>query len=224
MVPVRLGNISRLLAGRLVVLAGLLSLVGCVAKTDEVLELQRDNRELHGQLRQAKETISAQHETLSRKDEQINSLSKLGPERLEVLFAVEKIKLSRYTGGFDPDKTGGDDGVRVYMIPQDEGGRTVTAAGSVEIDVFDLAQKEESLLMSYSFTAAQAKDHWQGGGLANHYSFTCLWKDALPTGNEITIRVKFIDYLTGRTFTATKQCPIRNPAPNQHHPRGTKAD
>ncbi len=213
MVSVRLGSISRLQVGRLVVLAGLVSLAGCAVKTDEVLELQRDNRELHRQLRQAKETISAQHETLSRRDEQISSLLELGPgRRLAELFVVEKIKLSRYTGGFNPDKTGGDDGVRVYVIPQDEGGRTVTAAGSVEIDVFDLAQKEESLLMSYSFTAAQAKEHWQGGGLANHYSFTCLWKDALPTGNEITIRVKFVDYLTGRIFTATKQCSVRNPS------------
>ena len=197
--------------GRWVLVAGLLSLLGCAAKTDEALELQRENHQLQRQLRQARGTIEAQQETMSRNDEQISTLSKLGPKRLDMLFVVEKIKLSRYTGGFDLDKTGGDDGVRVYVIPQDQGGRTVTAAGSVEIDVFDLAQKEESLLISYSFTAEQAKEHWRSGALANHYSFACPWKDKLPAGNEITIRVKFVDYLTGRSFTASKQCSIRHP-------------
>ncbi len=197
---------------RWVLVAGLVSLAGCAAKTDEVLELQRENHQLQRQLRQARGTIEQQQETLGRKDEQISNLSKLGAKRLDMLFVVEKIKLSRYTGGFNLDKTGGDDGVRVYVIPQDQGGRTVTAAGSVQIDVFDLAQKEQSLLMSYSFTAAQAKEHWQSGALANHYSFTCPWKDKLPTGNEITIRVKFVDYLTGQSFTASKQCRISRSA------------
>ena len=212
MVPMRLGSISRLQTRWLVVgtLAGLMSLAGCAVKTDEVLELQRDKLELQRQLRQAEGTLAAQRETLRRKDEQISTLSKLGPERLEVLFAVEKIELGRYTGGTNLDEKGGDDGVRVYMIPKDQAGRTVTAVGSVEIDVFDLARKEESLLMSYSFTAAEAKEHWQSGGLANHYSFTCPWKDREPLGDEITIRVKFVDYLSGRSFTATKQCSINN--------------
>ena len=211
MVAMVLGSISRLQTRWLVVgtLAGLLSLAGCAVKTDEVLELQREKQELLGRLRQAEGTIAEQRETLKRKDEQISSLSELGPERLEVLFAVEKIELGRYTGGTNLDEKVGDDGVRVYMIPKDQAGRTVTAVGSVEIDVFDLARKEESLLMSYSFTAAKAKEHWQSSGLANHYSFTCPWKDKEPLGEEITIHVKFVDYLSGRSFTATKQCRIR---------------
>ncbi len=211
MVAMRLGSISRLQTRWLMVgtLAGLMSLAGCADKTDEVLELQRDKREMQRQLSQAEGTIAEQQETLRRKDEQISTLSQLGPERLEVLFAVEKIELGRYSGRTNLDEKGGDDGVRVYMIPKDQAGRTVTAVGSVEIDVFDLARKEESLLMSYSFTAAEAKEHWQSGGLANHYNFTCPWKDREPLGDEITIRVKFVDYLSGRIFTATKQCRIR---------------
>ncbi len=213
MVAVRLESIAPLQVGRLVVaaLAGLVILAGCAAKTDQVLELQREKSGIQGQLRQAEQTIAEQQEALRGKDEQISSLLELGAGRLEELFVVEKIKLGRYSGGINLDKTGGDDGVRVYVIPQDEAGRTVTAAGSVEIDVFDLAQKEESLLMSYSFTAAQAKEHWRGGGLANHYSFTCPWKDREPLGNEITVRVKFVDYLSGRNFTASRQCRVRNP-------------
>ncbi len=209
MVP---GNIWHLHTRGLIIgtLVGLMSLAGCAVKTEEVQELQRDKLDLQRQLRQAEGTISEQQKTLRQKDEQISTLSGLGPEQLKVLFTVEKIDLGRYTGGTNLDKKGPDDGVRVYLIPQDQSGRTVTAAGRVEIDVFDLARKEESLLMSYSFTAAEAKDQWRSGGFANHYSFTCPWKDKEPLGEEITIRVKFVDYLSGRSFAATKQCRINN--------------
>ena len=206
-----LGTISHLQTRWLIIgtLAGLMSLAGCTLKTDEVLELQRDKFKLQRQLQRAEETIAEQQKTLRQKDKQISTLADLAPEQLEVLFTVEKIVLGRYSGGTNLDQKGGDDGVRVYLIPQDQSGRTVTAAGSVEIDVFDLARKEESLLVSYSFTAAKAKEHWQSSGLANHYSFTCPWKDKEPLGEEITIHVKFVDYLSGRSFTATKQCRIR---------------
>ncbi len=94
----------------------------------------------------------------------------------------------------------------------------LSGAGSIEVDVFDLADKSQPLLMSYSFSPAQARQYWRAGGLANHYNITCPWKDALPSGNEITVRVKFIDYLTGQSFTATKQCRIRLPGSNQQIP------
>ena len=200
-----------MMARRLVlVLAGMVILAGCGAKKEGVTELEGENLQLGRELRQAKETVAAQEDALREKDEQISNLLKLDPgQRLEALFVVDKIKLGRYTGGTNPDKKDGDDGVRVYVIPQDQAGRTVTAAGSVEIDVFDPGQKEDSLVMSYSFTAAQAKEHWQGGGLANHYSFICPWKKRRPIGNEITVHVKFVDYLTGRSFTANKQCKVQ---------------
>ena len=199
----------------LALLLSLTILAGCANKDEQLLELQTQNRQLRRQLRQSGQTIDAQQDTIHRQTEQIDNLSKIGPQRLELLFKVERIKLGRHSGGTKLDSQPGDDGIRVYIVPQDDAGRTVTAAGSIDIDVFDLADKRESLLMSYSFSPAEARKHWRSGGLANHYSITCPWKDAVPSGSEVTVRVKFVDYLTGQTFTATKQCPIRLPAANQ---------
>ena len=186
--------------------------VGCANKDAQLAEAQNQNHELRQQLRQSQQTTETQQDTIHRQAEQIRNLSELGPERLDILFKVQRIKLGRYSGGTNLDENPGDDGVRVYIIPQDDAGRTVTAAGSIQVDVFDLTEKSEPLLMSYSFSPDQAKQHFRAGGLTNHYNITCPWKDALPSGNEITIRVKFIDYLTGQSFTATKQCHIRPPA------------
>jgi len=199
----------------LALLAVLTILVGCANKDEQLLELQTRHRELRQQLRQSQQTIETQEDTIRRQTEQISNLSKLGPERLEVLFKVERIKLGRYSGGTNLDGKPGDDGLRVYIIPQDEAGRTVTAAGSIEIDVFDLADKSAPLLMSYSFSPAEAKNRWFSGGLANHYDITCPWKDTLPSGNEVTVRVKFTDYLTGQTFTATKPYHVSLPLAKQ---------
>ena len=196
-------------------LAALVGLAGCAEKNDQLLQLETENRQLQRQLRQTQQKLAQNQNTLIQKDQQISELLKLGPKRLEVLFQVEKIKLGRYTGGTNLDEKPGHDGVRVYLIPQDHAGRTVTASGSIDIDVFDLALKDHPLLMSYSFTPAKAKEHWRSGSLANHYNITCPWKDTLPSGNELTIRVSFGDYLTGKTFTATKQCTISNPRPQQ---------
>ena len=197
--------------GGFVLLAVLTILAGCANKNEQLMELQTRNRELRQQLRLSEQTIDTQKDTIRRQTEQINNLSELGPERLQVLFKVERIKLGRYSGGTKLDDMPGDDGIRVYITPQDEAGRAVTAAGSINVGVFDLAEKSQPLLMSYSFSPAEAKKHWHSGGLANHYSITCPWKDALPSGDEVTVRVKFIDYLTGQTFTAIKQCRICPP-------------
>lgn len=192
--------------------------VGCANKDAQLAEAHTQNRELRQQLRQSQQTTETQQDTIDSQAEQIRNLSELGPERLDMLFKVQRIKLGRYSGGTNLDGLPGDDGVRVYIIPQDDVGRTVTAAGSIEVNVFDLAEKSEPLLMSYSFSPEKAKQHWQAGGLANHYNITCPWKDALPSSNEITLSVKFVDYLTGQAFTATKQCRIRLPNSNQQLP------
>lgn len=194
----------------------LASSVGCANKDARLLEAQDRNRQLRQQLSQSQQTIETQQDRISRQSEQITNLTELGPQRMDVLFTVHSIKLGRYSGGTNLDDVPGDDGVKVYITPQDDAGRTVTAAGSIEVNVFDLAEKDGPLLMSYSFPPDQAKQHWHSGGLANHYAITCPWQDALPSGNEITLRVKFVDYLTGQAFTATKQCAIRPPGSNQN--------
>ncbi len=205
-------NPWRSLAGRLglVLPTAAMILAGCAAESKPSADLMSRNSRLESELRQAQVTISEQQGAIEDLQDQADTLSELGPGgRLEMLFQVEKISLGRYTGGTKLDDEPGDDGVRVYLTPQDADGRTVTAAGSVKIDVFDLAVKDEPLLMTYSFDVAQAKEHWQSGALANHYNLACPWKEDPLAGDEVTIRVTFTDYLTGKTLTATKQCSIQ---------------
>ncbi len=146
------------------------------------------------------------------RQKQIQTLQGLGEKRLGLLFCVTDIKLGKYTAGVDLDDRPGHDGVRVYLTPIDADGHAIKAAGAVKIQLFDLAAKTgENLVSACDFPVDKIAERWSAGFMTYHYRFECRWKTP-PKHDEITVRVEFTDYLTGKTFTAQKVCKIRLPA------------
>ena len=167
-------------------------------------KLEQENVKLRAEAGKLRETITAQ-------GTQIETLQALGPKRLDKLFYVTSIKLGRYTGGVDLDGKEGDDGIRVYLIPQDADGHTLKAAGNVRVQLFDLAAEEKDrMIATYTFTVETIGKNWAGGFLTKHYKFDCPWKTP-PARAEITVRASFTDYLTGKDFTAQKLCKVDLP-------------
>lgn len=167
-------------------------------------KLEQENLKLKSEAGKLRETIAAQ-------GTQIKTLQALGSRRLEKLFYVTSIKLGRYTGGVNLDGKEGDDGIRVYLIPQDADGHTLKAAGHVRVQLFDLAAGEKGrLIATCEFAVETIGKKWAGGFLTKHYKFDCPWKS--PPGHaEITVRASFTDYLTGKEFTAQKVCKVDLP-------------
>ena len=172
------------------------------AAIDQAERLGEENRQLQAQLRQ--------------RQEQIDSLLALGPKRLDALNRIARIRLGRFTGGADTDDSDGkpgDDAVKVYLEPIDQDGSVVKAAGEVTVQLFDLAAKADAnRIATHTWKVEDLAKCWSGGFLGGRYSLTCAWK-APPAHAEITVRVAFTDYLTGRHFTAQKLCKIDLPAP-----------
>ena len=149
-----------------------------------------------------------QTELLTRQ-KQIQTLQDLGEKRLELLFHVTGIKLGKYTAGVDLDKTAGHDGIRVYLTPIDADGHAIKAAGAVKIQLFDLAAKTgENLVAACEFPVDKIAERWAAGFMTYHYRFDCRWETP-PKHDEITVRVEFTDYLTGKTFTSQKVCKVK---------------
>ena len=170
-----------------------------VGKDAEVRRLQRDL----DQMKQAETS----------RQEQIRQLQALGEKRLDKLFHVAAIRLSRFTGGYNTRPTLGHEGVKVYITPIDADGCVIKAAGDITIGLFDLSAGGEGVRIGeFHFDVDQAAKRWFSGALTYHYSFVCPWPKNPPLTNEVTVRVQFIDYLTGKTFTAQKLCPITLPA------------
>ena len=169
------------------------------------LDVQRGNTEL----KRKNELLEL---TIERQNRNIEELRALGERRLSKLFYVNDIRLGKYTGGLDTDGKDGDEAIKVYLDPVDQYGSLIKAAGDVKIQLFDLATPSgENLIGEYSWGVDEMPEHWSDalfGG--SHFSFVCPWKQ-LPAHNQITVRVEFTDYLTGKTFTAQKVVNIRIP-------------
>ncbi len=173
----------------------------------ELRQLQEQNRKLAEDNRQLQSVVATQQT-------QIKTLQKLGEKRMEKLFHVEQIELGKYTGGTDIDGNPGHEGIKVYLRPLDQHGSVIKAAGEVTVQLFDLAaDPKENLIGRYHWSVEQVAKQWSSGFFTYHYSFLCPWKQS-PGHDEITVRVEFTDYLTGRVFTAQKACEVKLPASN----------
>ncbi|MHC4982314.1 MAG: hypothetical protein ACYTF6_03995 [Planctomycetota bacterium] len=202
-----------------VLLAALITALATAGGACEVVERSRFE-ELLKEHEQAKLKIVGLEESLQKlqttraeQREQIRTLQGLGEKRLERLYHVTAIRLGRYTGGIDTDGKPGHEGIKVYLQPIDQHGSVIKAAGDVEIQLYDLAKPaEKNLIGKYTWPVDEAAKQWSSGFVTYHYGFVCPWKNEPPKHEEITVRVQFTDYLTGKTFAAQKLCKIKRPA------------
>lgn len=172
------------------------------ALQNQVDGLRKDNDDL-------RKANAALHAQAAANRKQIESLLDLGDKRLEKLYPVTALKLGSHTGGIDQDGRPGHDAVKVFLEPIDQDGNVIKAAGEVTIQLFDLAAKD-TLVAQYAFGVDEVRKHWSSGFLAYHYSFVCPWPQARPPQHDqITVRVVFRDYLTGKQFTAQSDKPCR---------------
>lgn len=182
-------------------------LVGCATykQTDplvvQVNKLQEENSRLRDDLQKLTASAALQRD-------QIQTLESLGPKRLDRLYKVARIEITRYSGGINLAGGVGDQGVRVYIQPIDQQGDVLKSAGTFKIQTFDLAQPpEQSLLSECEYPPEEAAKHWYGGFVTYQYQFDCLWNSP-PRHANLTLRVSFTDYLTGQTFSAEKAIKV----------------
>jgi hypothetical protein len=172
----------------------------------KIIALQQENEKL-------KEDKQNQREVIQEQQKKIETLRSLGGQkRLEKLYQVRSISLGWLTSGVGGEGDKADEGIKVFLEPVDQTGSIIKAAGDVKIQLYDLAAPpKENLIKEFLFNVDEVAKHWYGGFGAYHYSFECLWKDNPPRHNELTVRVEFIDYLTGKTFSAQTVCKVRLP-------------
>ena len=188
-------------------------LLGCDDyQRQRTLDLEKQRDDAHQKSQTLKKQIEQLTTESTRDKSQIKSLQNLGDKRLDLLFHVVKIDIDRHSGGVDVDGKPGHDVVRVFLSPRDQDGSAIKAAGDVKIALHDLAAPEgKTLIAEYEFPVDEISKHWASGFMTYHYSFDCKLPAPPPTGDKITIHVTFIDYLTGKTFTAQKPVTILLP-------------
>jgi hypothetical protein len=211
-VGARAGLLFRVVFLFVFVPAGFASL-GCETTTHSgevkllVEKLEVKEKEVRGLTKQV-EALTAENADQKKR---IQTLSGLGEKRMEKLCTVEKIEIDRRSGGLDTDKKPGHDVIKLFLLPKDASGDTIKAAGEIKIQLFDLAGPEgENLFAEYAYDAEQAAEHFTAGMFAYHYSFDLTWPNP-PAHSDLTLRVTFTDYLTGKTHAAQKLVQLKLP-------------
>ncbi|MBN2582474.1 MAG: hypothetical protein JXL80_05355 [Planctomycetes bacterium] len=135
-----------------------------------------------------------------------------GQALLDDPFRAVKVEFSRITGGLDTDGKPGDEGVRVVLLPMDKDDDVVKRAGSVEIDLFDLAATDGNQRVGHwDFTIDQAAHEWVSGFGASSYSFELTWPGGRqPQHRDLTVVVHF-KTLDGRVLMAQRGVRVRLP-------------
>ena len=179
-----------------------LQLVGCRAPNKANIELRKKNQDLRAQVAQLQSKNDQLRGDMQRLESQSegNTLPTLPTSRLSELFTVADVTFGRLTGVDDgaPGKP-----LKVYLTPVDSGGDTIKAVGDVTVEAFNLSA-DQPRLGKWEFPAAQVKKLWTGLAIGG-YVLTCPWQDSPPPpGTKMTLKVTFVDALTGRTVEAKK--------------------
>ena len=120
---------------------------------------------------------------------------------------LESVRIGRYTNLYDKDKDGVKEKLIVYLQPMDENGDIVKAAGSVEVQLWDMEKKgNQALLGTWRVSAEELKKLWLASFMTINYrmTFDIAEKLTQPQQTQLTVKAVFTDHLTGKTFKEQK--------------------
>ena len=167
---------------------------------DQVKTLGKEKVTLRGQ----NEKLQTENEQLK---EQVETLSALGPEvRLEAFAAIKKVEIGKRSGLFDKDGDGVKEKLIVYVRPSDDTGDTVKIPGTITVQLWNLNnESDEAMLASWKFEPEEIKTLWASTFMTNYYRLTFDIAEILAgQEQELTVKVRFVDYVTGKILTAQK--------------------
>ena len=136
--------------------------------------------------------------------EQLKHLLGLGPGiNLSEFYSIKKIKITRYTDFYDKDNDGSEEKLIVYIQPFDFPGDVVKATGEVSIELWNLNSRDNPLVRSWRISPEQLSKLWHSSLLRTNYRIELKRpEETKDLESELTLKVSFTDYLTGKDFTA----------------------
>lgn len=160
------------------------------------------------QLQQENTDLSLQVQSLQEKNtqltDQVNTLAGLNKQiRLQALDTLETIRLHRRTGLYDLDEDGTKETLVVYVEPLDTAQDTVKAAGSVNVQLWNLdVDSAEAKLADWTLSPVELQQLWGGNIFASYYRLPFPISDILTGAEkELTVKVTFMDYQFGKVLT-----------------------
>jgi hypothetical protein len=140
----------------------------------------------------------------------VRDLQGLGPDRAAAAFAPASAEIVSLSGGADYDDQPGDDGVTVYLRLHDSDGDAVKAPGRIVVQLLDNSNLASPRVVGlYRFERVEAlRKAWYDRFGTRHYALRCPFSENVEVPRRISVKVEFLDYLTGRKLTATQDVEV----------------
>ncbi|HPY77032.1 MAG TPA: hypothetical protein PLQ45_04245 [Anaerohalosphaeraceae bacterium] len=184
-------------------LAGCGGSAGNSALWEKISRLQEEKNRLETQT----ERLEAENQQLL---EQCSALDALDREiRLTALDRLVHIQIGKRSRLSDQNKDGQIDTLIILLEPVDQAGDIVKSPGQVHVSLWRLdPTAEEYLLAEWALSAEQIKKMWGHSLTGRYYRLTFALPAGVPKKTEdLTVRVEFTDYLTGKILKT--QAPVR---------------
>jgi len=162
---------------------------------DQIEQLGNEKNDLEMKV----EYLEKENKELTEQTETLSALSK--EVRLEALAYLERIEISKRSGLYDKDDDGVKEKLIVYVKTFDKSGDAIKAPGNIQVQLWDLNSEEGSRLGQWDIKPVELKELWAGTFMTSYYRLSFDITDKLK-GNEkdLTVRVSFTDYITGRVL------------------------
>lgn len=170
---------------------------GCGRPYAANIELRKENQALREEVKQLRAMRQAD---IANRFMAVGEMG--GGVSLDRLFTAHGLRVGRLTGIYGET-------LRVFVVPTDQRGDLLKAAGSFEVRAFDLNRGSEALVGAWQFTDEEAAAAWNGQALQYGYVLEIALPRAMWEGESLTVRIVFIDLLTGRRIESDTVARVR---------------
>lgn len=183
---------------------------GCFPKPNKAnIALRKEVQALKSEITRL-EARDAAHAAQVKALETNRTIQTLPAERLNRLYTASGLKFKNLTIGQDLDRTKpGDEGFKIGIVPLDQFGEEFKSAGSIKVELFDLAAPDTRLGTWFEETT-QTQKRWLSTPVIDAYVLSFPWQ-TVPTNAKLLVKATFTEELTGRVFEAEAPLTIAVP-------------
>ncbi len=167
-----------------------------VAIASEVVELKHQNRQCQDNLQKSQAQVEQLKKQVTTLSEQKSGL------KLASIYNLQSLKITRYTGLYE-NEAGKKERLIVYIQPIDDDGDVIKAAGSVDVQLWDLNRTDSNTLIAkWHVEPTELKKMWIATLITINYRLTFdVGEKIAGVKGDLTVKVAFNDYIFGKVFT-----------------------
>ncbi len=203
---------------RSVVLAVVMQVVGC-GPTPREIELEKQVNAKTVEIIELNDRLMSRDARIHVLTGQLQNVVGRGEAGGKPVFEITEVQLLDITSGVDIDGEPGDDGVVIYVRPVDQDGDTLKRAGEIRIKLLDNSGIGQPKLISQVVVndPEQVRRAWYGKFWTDYFKLTVPFAPGarLVPGHEIDVHVTFVEFATGRTFSARRAIKIARISPDE---------